>query len=126
MQNTVWPTIIPTSSISIRKKLFKECINIGLFSGYNILEIDFRINVYARVLKNNFRILDSSLNIYRQVEGSIMSSHKKYSKFWWERRLQAHQFMKKWFSKKNQSYTTIDYLFTKIIVNMFNLKNLFT
>jgi len=123
IQAKIWPTIIPSSSISMRKNFFKDCANIGLFSNYNSLEIDFRINVYSRLIKiNDFEISDSSLNIYRKVDGSIMSSHRKFSKFWWEKRLQAHRFMREWYAKNNQSYLTADYLFTKILVNFFNLK----
>lgn len=125
IQKKIWPTIIPSSSISMRKNFFKECANIGLFSNYNSLEIDFRINVYSRLIKkNDFEISDSSLNIYRKVDGSIMSSHRKFSKFWWKKRLEAHYFMREWYAKNNQSYLTADYLFTKILVNFFNLKNL--
>jgi len=125
MQNKIWPTIIPSSSISMKRSFFEECISVGLFSNYNILEIDFRINVYARIIKNNFKILNTHLNVYRQVDDSIMSSHRKYSKFWWQKRLQAHQFMKEWIEKNNQSYSTVDYLITKIIVSIFNLNKLF-
>jgi glycosyltransferase involved in cell wall biosynthesis len=125
IQKKIWPTIIPSSSISMRKNFFKDCANIGLFSNYNSLEIDFRINVYSRVIKkNDFEISDSSLNIYRKVDGSIMSSHRKFSKFWWEKRLEAHLFMREWYAKNNQSYLTADYLFTKILVNFFNLKKI--
>ena len=118
LQNKIWPTIIPSSSISTRRNFFEECINVGLFHNYKLLEIDFRINVYSRLIKKNYNILDKSLNIYRKVEQSIMSSHKKYSKFWWKKRLQAHQFMSYWLNKNNQSYSTFDYMFTKIITNI--------
>ena len=125
IQKKIWPTIIPTSSISMRKNFFKDCVNIGLFSNYNSLEIDFRINVYSRLIKkNDFTISNKSLNIYRKVEGSIMSSHRKFSKFWWNKRLEAHRFMREWYAKNNQSYLTADYLFTKILVNFFNLQKL--
>ena len=125
IQKKIWPTIIPTSSISMRKNFFKDCVNIGLFSNYNSLEVDFRINVYSRLIKkNDFTISNKSLNIYRKVEGSIMSSHRKFSKFWWNKRLEAHRFMMEWYAKNNQSYLTADYLFTKILVNFFNLQKL--
>lgn len=125
IQKKIWPTIIPSSSISMRKNFFKDCVDIGLFSNYNSLEIDFRINVYSRLIKkNDFAISDKSLNIYRKVDGSIMSSHRKFSKFWWNKRLEAHRFMREWYAKNNQSYLTADYLFTKTLVNFFNLQKL--
>jgi glycosyltransferase involved in cell wall biosynthesis len=124
LTNNLWSTIIPTSSISFRRDFFEELIKNNLLEKYDLLEIDFRINVYANVIKDELNLLNDSLNVYMQTENSIMSNHKKFSPYWWKRRLQAHKFMKEVYLIKNMSYYNIDFFFTKILVNIFNFLKL--
>lgn len=119
--NDMWQTTIPTSSISIRRNFFKDCIKNDFLKGFNLLEIDFRINVYAQNFKKNFSILEESLNIYRQVENSIMTQNKKFSINWWKKRLQAHEFMKNVYNKQNKKYKNLDFSLTKNLVTILNL-----
>ena len=116
----IWKTTIPTSSISIRKKFFEECIKNDLLKDFNLLEIDFRINVLAQNIKKNFGILNDSLNVYRNVKDGIMSKNKKFSSNWWKKRLQAHNFMKNIYQKNNEDYKNLDLSITKTLVNLFN------
>ena len=112
-QKNIWPKIIPTSSISLRRNFMQECINDGLFENYNLLEIDFRINVLARNIRKNCKIINSEITIYRQVDDSIMSNIKKYSKKWWIKRKEAHEFMKDFFIKNQLVYENkFDYYLT--------------
>ena len=116
----IWPTIIPTSSISIRRKIFSEYLKLGIFNKYSLLEIDFRINAVSRVLDNNFYILNSNLTVYRKTYGGIMSNIKKFSYKWWDKRLQAHFFMRYIYKirNKNNFYINVDFILT-IIVKFF-------
>ena len=115
-QKDIWPTIIPTSGISCRKTYFKNFIKKGYLKKYQNLEIDFRINVYSRNLNKNFIINNENLTNYRQVNDGIMSNIKKFSKKWWIKRLEAHHFMEKLFSKHNKKYNnSFDFLLTKIL-----------
>ncbi len=115
-QKDIWPTIIPTSGISCRKTYFKNFIKKGYLKKYQNLEIDFRINVYSRNLNKNFIIYNENLTNYRQVNDGIMSNIKKFSKKWWIKRLEAHHFMEKLFSKHNKKYNnSFDFLLTKIL-----------
>ena len=84
LQSYIWPNIIPTSSISFKKKFMIKCINENLFENYNLLEIDFRINVFAQNILKNFLIIDDPVTIYRKVDNSIMSNIAKYSKIFRE------------------------------------------
>ena len=112
-QKNIWPKIIPTSSISLRRNFMQACISEGLFENYNLLEIDFRINVLARNIRKNFKIINSEITIYRQVDDSIMSNIKKYSKKWWIKRKEAHEFMKNFFIKNQLVYENkFDYYLT--------------
>ena len=38
-QRDIWPTIIPTSSISMKRSFFKKCLDIKAFNQFNLLEI---------------------------------------------------------------------------------------
>ena len=69
-----------------------------------MLEIDFRLNAFSRCVDKNFLIIDEKLTVYRYVEDSIINSFKKFSKKWWEKRLQAHEFMNYIFTQNNLSY----------------------
>ena len=99
--------------------------NIGdinwLLENYNLLEIDFRINVVSRCIDNNYFIFDESLSVYRFVPNSIMSDNKKYSKKWWFKRLQAHNYMKKIYELNNKVYSNFfDLKLTNLITKILN------
>ena len=121
IQKDIWPTIINTSAISIKKKYLEKLINSNLFEDFNLLEIDFRINAFSRCIDNNFLILNKDLSVYRIVSNSIMSNTKKYAKKWWFKRLQAHNFMKKIFKLNNKVYSNFfDLKLTNIINKLLN------
>lgn len=121
--NNIWPTIIPSSSISFTRKFFFKCIKLGIFNNYELLEIDFRINAYSRNIEKNYVILDNNLTVYRNVFGGIMSNIKKFTYIWWTKRLQAHFFMRFIYKIKNKNYFYInaDFIFTLIIIYIFNI-----
>ena len=115
-QKNIWPTIIPTSGISCRRLFFKNFLKENFINKYENLEIDFRLNVYARNLSTNYFISNDDLTNYRQVNDGIMSNIKKYSKKWWIKRHEAHNFMQKLFFKYNKKYNNkIDFLLSRIL-----------
>ena len=115
LQKNIWPSIIPTSGISCKKVFFKQFLKKVFVKKYKNLEIDFRFNVYARNLHKNFFICKDNLTIYRQVDDGIMSNIKKFSKKWWIKRLEAHNFMEKLFYNHNIEYRNkLDFLLSKI------------
>ena len=120
-QKNIWPTIINTSAISVKKKYLEKCINLKLFENYNLLEIDFRLNVVSRCIDNNFFIFKEPLSVYRIVQNSIMAKSQKFSKKWWSRRLQAHNYMKKIYKINNKIYSNIlDFKLTNLITKFYN------
>jgi glycosyltransferase involved in cell wall biosynthesis len=118
-QKNIWPTIINTSSITIKSNFLKKCYYNNIFNNYDLLEIDFRINAYSRCIEKNYKIISENLTVYRSVKGSIISNIKKFSKTWWIKRLQAHEFMHQLYLEKNIDYKkkNIDYILTKFISN---------
>ena len=114
--NSVWPTIINTSSISVKRGCILEILNKTFTDNFNLLEIDFRINVYSRNIKKNFTIIEKPYTVYRQLDDSIMGKTKKYSAKWWQKRGQGHEFMKNIYSNNGIKYNNkIDLLLTNII-----------
>jgi len=114
-QKDIWPTIIPTSSISMKRNFFKKCLNMMIFKKFNLLEIDFRINVLAINFFKNYYILKENVTFYRETEGGIMFNIRKYSKKWWIKRNQAHEFMINLLKKNKLKYKNLDYSLTKMI-----------
>ena len=118
LQKNIWPSIIPTSGISCKKGFFSKFLKKIFVNKYKNLEIDFRFNVYARNLHKNFFICHNNLTTYRQVDNGIMSNIKKFSKKWWIKRLEAHNFMEKLFHNHNIKYKNkLDFLLSKIFGN---------
>jgi hypothetical protein len=116
----IWPTIINTSSISLKRKFLIDTLENTFIKNYNLLEIDFRINVYSRNIKKNFTIIEEPYTVYRQLENSIMGNIKKYSKTWWQKRKQAHNFMKNIYLNNTMEYKNkLDFLLTSFINKIF-------
>lgn len=116
LQKNIWPSIIPTSSISCRRSFFDKFLKKNYLTKYKNLEVDFRLNVYSRNIHKNFYICKNNITNYRQVNDGIMSNIKKFSKKWWIKRLEAHNFMQKLFSNHNIKYNNrLDFLLSKIL-----------
>ena len=116
IQKNIWPSIIPTSSISCERFFFNQFMKKCFLKNYENLEIDFRLNVYSRNLDKNFFICKDDITYYRQVNDGIMSNIKKFSKKWWVKRLAAHNFMEKLFSNYNLKYNNkLDFLISKVL-----------
>ena len=69
-----------------KREFFNTCLKANLFKNFNLLEIDFRINVFAQNIEKNFQISDESLNIYRKVDEGITGKNKKFSFIWWKKK----------------------------------------
>ena len=79
------------------------------------LEIDARLAIYA-YLKKEFLITDKSLTIYNQHDTGISSRYKKFSKYWWKKRIEAFKYMKFVMKKLNKNFIpSPDYYLTKLI-----------
>ena len=116
IQKNIWPTIIPTSSISCKRSFFSKFLKKNCQKKYKNLEIDFRFNVFARKIYKNCYICKNNITNYRQVNDGIMSNIKKFSKKWWVKTYEAHKFMQKLFIIHKIKYNNkIDYLLSKII-----------
>jgi glycosyltransferase involved in cell wall biosynthesis len=119
VQKFIWPTIINTSSISIKKSFLKRCIKNRLLEKFNLLEVDFRINVFSRCIKKNFLIINDDITVYRILQNSAMSSLKKFSARWWCKRYEAHMFMKELYKNNNLVYSNkVDFFMSKTLARI--------
>ena len=121
----VWPTIFPTSCITISRKkfiMFKKYIQ---SNRYLNLEIDARLIIFLRYYFNEYNILKKKLTIYNYDKNSITAKINKYSVKWWLRRFEAFQYLKYILSKKKKKFNlSFDYFLTmyfSFIIKFFKL-----
>ena len=76
MQNNIWPSIFPTSCISLRRSFFLEFIKFSKKNFFPNLEIDARMIIFAYHYHNDFNILRNKLTIYLKDEDGITSKYK--------------------------------------------------
>jgi glycosyltransferase involved in cell wall biosynthesis len=118
----IWPTIFPTSSISVKRSFLKSFFeNKNLYS-YPTLEIDFRITSLSQMIYKNFFITNENITVYRNVSDGIMANIKKFSKKWWIKRLDAHYFINDIYLQNKKSYKkNYDFYLTKSINYLLNI-----
>ena len=110
-----WGYIHPTSCISLRKKLLKNIFYKIEKNKFLNIWLDLRILIYAKY-NNEYNVINNNLTYYRQHEGNVSSKFKKFNKFWWIRRNEAHEYFFQ-FTKKNnlKIRKNIDFYITKFI-----------
>ena len=112
---TYWGYIHPTSCISIRKNFVNKVFNSVKSDNFKNIWLDLRILLFSKYL-HSYNIINENLTYYRQTNNNVSSKFKKYTKSWWHRRNEAHDyffyFMKKNDLKKNKN---LDFYITKII-----------
>ena len=113
---TYWPYIHPTSCISIKKNCFEDLLKVISYKDFTDVWLDLRICLFSKYILKDFHIINENLTFYRKTASNISSKFNKFSKNWWKRRMQAHQFFQK-FSKDNELNfnKNFDFLLTKLI-----------
>ena len=114
---TYWGYIHPTSCISVKKIHIKKIFDTILDNKFTDIWIDLRILLFAKYF-DKYEILNENLTFYRQTETNISSSFKKYSKKWWLRRSEAHDYLFTLMGKNNKKISkNLDYYVTKCITS---------
>lgn len=118
----VWPTIFPTSCISIRRKFFEFFIKRIDKKNFRYLEIDARMTIFFKFYFNEYNLMEKKITIYNHDHQGITSKINKYSKLWWFRRSEAFQYLKfTLFSRRKKFKISFDYLLTNLIVFFFKV-----
>ena len=116
---TYWPFIHPTSCITIKKEIFNKLFDSISSKEFTDVWMDLRICIYAQYILKNFNRINKNLTYYRRTESNISSKFKKYSKNWWKRRGQAHQYFYSFCVNNNIKFEkNLDYLLTKFICSL--------
>tara|TARA_B100000401_G_scaffold249485_1_gene169411 strand:+ start:221 stop:994 length:774 start_codon:yes stop_codon:yes gene_type:complete len=121
MSSTIWPTIFPTSCISVRKKFFKIFLNNIYKNNFFNLEVDARLVIFSKFYMNEYNILDEKLTDYNFDPNGITAKISKFSKKWWLRRSEAFSYLKNVKKMKNEPLNlSFDFMITKFVVFFIN------
>ena len=112
---SIWPSIYPTSCISLRRKFMTEFIKLSQKKKFPNLEIDARIVIFS-FLKKNMKVINKSYTLYNHDNKGITSNYLKFRKNWWKKRYEAFLYMKYLSKKIGLDFKKgPDYFLTKLI-----------
>ena len=112
-----WPRFSPQSCISIRKIYGKEVFRSLKIKKFNLIWFDFRIAFQSYIDYKKINFINRHLTYYQQSSSSASSKYARFSKNWWKRRKEAHNFVK-YLSKKNDRNVKSN--LDELITNTFN------
>ncbi len=113
---SIWPRFSPQSCISVKRNLMINLFKYLNIKKYETIWFDFRIASYIFLKFKKINILNEHLTFYRQLENSASKKYKLFSKNWWYRRNQAHDFISFLIKKlKLQNKLTPDKIITKFV-----------
>ena len=116
---TYWGYIHPTSCISIRKDFITKLFNSTMTNNFTNIWLDLRILIYSKYL-HSYNIINENLTYYRQTDDNVSSKFRKFSRNWWQRRKEAHDYFFEFMKKNNLKINrNLDFYFTKIISKIF-------
>jgi hypothetical protein len=115
-----WPRFSPQSCISIRRNYLLNIYNLVSIKKFPTIWLDFRIIIFTFIKYKNVNIINKFLTFYQKSENSASSIYKLFSKNWWFRRQEAHNYFN-YINKKinNEKYYSLDLIFTKFLNNFF-------
>ena len=123
--NNIWPTIFPTSCISITREKFKIFEKHIKKNKYLNLEIDARLTIFLKFYFDEYNVLEKNLTIYNYDNNSITAKIPKYSIKWWFRRFEAYMYLKYILKKKNKKFeSSFDYSATLFFVSLIKILKL--
>ena len=112
---TYWGYIHPTSCISIRKKFINKVFDATFNNRFPNIWLDLRILLFSKYM-HTYDVIYENLTYYRQSDANVSSKFKKFSKSWWIRRNEAHNYYLDFMKKNNLRFKkNLDYYFTKMI-----------
>ena len=110
-----WPSFPSQSTITIKKTYLKKILKKIIIKKYPDIWLDFRILAKSYYDLGEVKYLNKYLTYYQQH--SLSESHKfqKYSKNWWKRRKEAHDFIKKHVYTDKKKIFSLDYYLTNLV-----------
>ena len=124
MNSKIWPTIFPTSCISIRKKFFELFIKNINRNDFLNLEIDARLVIFSKFYMREYNVINDKLTFYNFDQNGITADINKFSEKWWLRRSEAFSYLSNIKKKKQETFNlSFDFIITKLITFIINLKS---
>lgn len=124
LNNKIWPTIFPTSCISIRKKFFEVFIKNINRNNFPNLEVDARLVIFFKFYMREYNIINDKLTFYNFDQNGITANINKFSKKWWLRRSEAFSYLSYIKKKKQETFDlSFDFIITKLITFIITLKS---
>ncbi len=112
---TYWGYIHPTSCISIRKQFISKVFDVTLNNDYTNIWFDLRVLLFSKYM-HSYETINENLTYYRQTDENVSSKFRKFSKNWWHRRNEAHDYFFDFIKKNNlEAKKNLDFYITKII-----------
>ena len=117
---TPWPRFSPQSCISVRKTYLKKILKKISIKKFPTIWLDFRLAYQGYIDFKKIIFIKNYLTYYQQSNTSASSKYKRFSKNWWKRRNEAHEFVK-YLMKKNGKKISIslDQRITNFVNNFF-------
>ena len=113
--NTYWGYIHPTSCISFRRSYSDKLLEKVTNFNYPDIWLDLRILLFSKYL-HRYNTLNEHLTFYRQFDGNISSKFRRFSKPWWQRRYEAHEYFLNFVELNNLKINrNFDFFITKLI-----------
>ena len=117
---SIWPTIFPTSCISLRRNLLLNFLKNSNKRDFPYLEIDARLTIFLKFFMNEYNVFNENLTRYNYDSKGITANIKKFSKAWWIRRSEAFSYLKIIMIKKKRSFVvSFDYYLTNFLSFLF-------
>ena len=112
---TYWGYIHPTSCISIRKNFINKVFDNVINDKFTNIWLDLRILLFSKYI-HKYDIIKDNLTYYRQSSDNVSSKFKKFSKSWWKRRNEAHDYFFDFVKRNNLKINkNLDFYLTKLI-----------
>ena len=112
-----WPKFSPQSCIVVEKKYLKKILSKITTNNFENIWFDFRLINQAYIDFGKIFIVPNYLTFYQQNINTVSSNFKKFSKSWWRRRREAHNFLKYLYKINNKKFSLSLDTFATFIVN---------
>lgn len=111
-----WPRFTNQSCITVKRAFMFHIFKFLKIKKFDLIWFDFRIACFCFLKEKKINIYYSHLTYYRKLESSASAKFVTFSKNWWIRRNQAHDFVT-YLSKKLKlkDKFTVDKILTKLI-----------
>ncbi len=114
-----WPRFTPQSCITVERNYAKKIFKNLRIKKYPTIWFDFRIATLCFLNFKKINILKDYLTYYRQLDNSASKKYKTFSRNWWYRRKEAHEFFA-FISKKLRvkNRLTLDKITTDLVSSL--------